>query len=163
MGNFRRDDNRGSGRSFGRRDFNRGDNGSRTMFKTVCSNCGKDCEVPFKPTTGKPVYCSDCFEKVGGRSADSGRPERSDRFERTERPRFERPNAPQIGSSIAQLEEISAKLDKIISLLTPKVKSVESSPVVEDATTPVMVENTKLATKPKALKAKRPVKKAVTS
>ena len=33
----------------------------REMHPAVCATCGKDCQVPFVPTTGKPVYCSDCF------------------------------------------------------------------------------------------------------
>ncbi len=37
--------------------------GTREMFKAVCSECGAECEVPFNPTEGKPVYCSDCFAK----------------------------------------------------------------------------------------------------
>lgn len=40
--------------------FNRG---PRKMYKAVCSECGKECEVPFKPTEGKPVYCKECFAK----------------------------------------------------------------------------------------------------
>jgi len=48
------------------------------MYKAVCDKCGKDCEVPFKPSGDKPVYCSDCFEKkerdgYSGRSSDRGR------------------------------------------------------------------------------------------
>lgn len=35
----------------------------REFFKAVCSDCGKECEVPFKPTQGRPVYCRDCFRK----------------------------------------------------------------------------------------------------
>ncbi len=35
----------------------------REMFKAVCSDCGRECEVPFKPTEGKPVRCPDCFKK----------------------------------------------------------------------------------------------------
>jgi CxxC-x17-CxxC domain-containing protein len=31
------------------------------MFDAVCVECGSDCQVPFKPTEGKPVYCSACF------------------------------------------------------------------------------------------------------
>ena len=37
--------------------------GPREMHKATCSSCGKGCEVPFKPTQGKPVYCRDCFSK----------------------------------------------------------------------------------------------------
>ncbi len=33
------------------------------MTKVICDECGKECEVPFKPSSDKPVYCSDCFEK----------------------------------------------------------------------------------------------------
>ena len=36
------------------------------MTKVTCSECGEECEVPFKPTSSKPVYCSDCFTKKGG-------------------------------------------------------------------------------------------------
>jgi CxxC-x17-CxxC domain-containing protein len=38
----------------------------REMFDAVCSNCGKDARVPFRPTNGKPVYCSDCFRTMRG-------------------------------------------------------------------------------------------------
>lgn len=27
----------------------------------VCSQCGKQTTVPFKPTQGRPVYCRECF------------------------------------------------------------------------------------------------------
>ncbi|MGQ9583612.1 MAG: CxxC-x17-CxxC domain-containing protein [Thermoplasmatota archaeon] len=37
--------------------------GPREMYPAKCSDCGKDCEVPFKPTEGRPVYCRDCFQK----------------------------------------------------------------------------------------------------
>ena len=38
----------------------------REMFDATCSNCGKDAKVPFRPTNGKPVYCSDCFRSMKG-------------------------------------------------------------------------------------------------
>ena len=37
---------------------------SRQMFPVKCSECGKDTEVPFQPSSGRPVYCSDCYRKV---------------------------------------------------------------------------------------------------
>lgn len=55
MKDFSRD--RGGGGNF-RRDF-----GPREMHKVVCSDCGQECEVPFKPIEGKPVYCKDCYMK----------------------------------------------------------------------------------------------------
>jgi CxxC-x17-CxxC domain-containing protein len=39
------------------------DNFQREMHKAVCAECNSECEVPFKPTAGKPVYCRDCFRK----------------------------------------------------------------------------------------------------
>ncbi len=35
----------------------------RQMYPAVCSNCGKETEVPFQPTAGKPVYCRECFQQ----------------------------------------------------------------------------------------------------
>ena len=58
---------KGHGRSFGggdqegggfRRDF-----GPREMHKATCAECNQECEVPFKPTEGRPVFCRDCFAK----------------------------------------------------------------------------------------------------
>ncbi len=43
-----------------RRSFDRG---PREMHKATCSDCGKECEVPFTPTEGRPVYCNECFAK----------------------------------------------------------------------------------------------------
>ena len=42
------------------------DRGPREMFSATCSNCGKEAMVPFRPTSGKPVYCSDCFRSMRG-------------------------------------------------------------------------------------------------
>jgi CxxC-x17-CxxC domain-containing protein len=45
------------------------DRGPREMFSATCSNCGREAQVPFRPTSGKPVYCSDCFRTMRGGSA----------------------------------------------------------------------------------------------
>ncbi|HYC06853.1 MAG TPA: CxxC-x17-CxxC domain-containing protein [Candidatus Binatia bacterium] len=42
------------------------DRGPREMFTATCSNCGREAQVPFRPTSGKPVYCSDCFRSMRG-------------------------------------------------------------------------------------------------
>jgi len=42
--------------------FERG-SGPREMHKATCADCGKETEVPFKPTDGRPVYCRDCYPK----------------------------------------------------------------------------------------------------
>ncbi|MBM3229704.1 hypothetical protein FJZ26_04700 [Candidatus Parvarchaeota archaeon] len=55
------DDRRGGG------GYGRGgggyDRGPREMHKATCSDCGQECQVPFKPSEGRPVYCRDCFTK----------------------------------------------------------------------------------------------------
>lgn len=58
-----------------KRDFaDRGESrGPVTMHQATCSKCGKECEVPFRPTSGKPVYCNNCFDRP--RDTDSGRSE----------------------------------------------------------------------------------------
>lgn len=40
-----------------------GFSGERKMYAAVCSDCGGECEVPFKPKEGRPVYCRDCYRK----------------------------------------------------------------------------------------------------
>jgi CxxC-x17-CxxC domain-containing protein len=48
----------------GERMYNRNNNfGTRTMHKATCSDCGTECEVPFEPKEGRPVYCRDCYRK----------------------------------------------------------------------------------------------------
>ncbi len=50
-----------------RKQQNGGGNGSgfssgpRQMYSAVCSNCGKDAQLPFQPRGDRPVFCSDCY------------------------------------------------------------------------------------------------------
>ena len=37
--------------------------GPREMHKATCSDCKQNCEVPFKPIEGKPIYCKECYSK----------------------------------------------------------------------------------------------------
>lgn len=73
MGNFNRDNRSGGGGGFGKRDFSR-QRSDRPMFKAVCSKCGNDCELPFKPSGERPVFCSKCFDTNG--DFNSRRPDR---------------------------------------------------------------------------------------
>ena len=34
----------------------------RTLHDAVCSKCGVDTQVPFKPIEGKEIFCRDCFQ-----------------------------------------------------------------------------------------------------
>ena len=88
----RRDSSRESGRpGRGRRELN--------MTKVTCDSCGNECEVPFKPTSNKPVYCSDCFEKRSKGSSGRSSGKRSDNH------------------SSGDLDIINEKLNKIMKAL----------------------------------------------
>lgn len=114
----------------------------RQMHKAICSSCGRECEVPFKPSGEKPVFCSSCFEKNRG-SSDTGRSD-SRRFEDRSfnKPRFEDKNIrpPQNNE---QFNTLNTKLDKIIAILTPPKPQV-----VEEVKTPeIAVEKKKKTSK----------------
>ena len=49
------------GYSGGRGGFGGRERAPREMFTATCSSCGREARVPFRPTSGKPVYCNDCF------------------------------------------------------------------------------------------------------
>jgi len=142
MGDFNRNYRSGGGR--GGRRFGGGgrDFGRREMYQATCAQCGKDCQVPFQPRDDRPVYCSDCFEKR--RSEDSNFRGSGDR--NFGRPKFEERDSRGRDSQqlMDQLKSLNVKLDKIISLLAPKV---ETSLVVKDEVTDIVL-------KPKTKKAK---------
>lgn len=76
MRNFNRDNKSGGGRDFNKRRFSERGSGKPLMHKAICSRCGNECELPFKPSGDKPVFCSKCFQN--NRSSDSRRPQRRD-------------------------------------------------------------------------------------
>ena len=152
----------GGGRDFERRGFSdRGSRGPVEMHQAICDNCRKNCEVPFRPTSGKPIFCSDCFQN--NRGSDSRRPTSSD-----DRQMFEAvcdecgqgckvPFQPSSGKPVycsncfgekkgagagnhegsqfnytAQLTELSNKLDKILILLAPNAFAKPAPVVAEE-------------------------------
>jgi CxxC-x17-CxxC domain-containing protein len=159
MGNFNRGGgDRGPRRDFGRRDFGRssfggrGGGGGREMHKAVCSNCGKNCEVPFEPTGGKPVYCSECFEQKGGGGESRRFEDRGGR-----RPEFGRRDEPRPQNN-DQFDSINRKLDKILGMLSAAPTTI---PVKEEKVVEVKAEEKVVSLeKPVEKKAKTSKKKA---
>jgi len=88
-----------SNRSSGRDSKNRSNFQEKRMYSAICTECGNKCEVPFRPTGGKPIYCSNCFSK-----GDNTRGKNTEQFEE-------------------QIEILNAKLDNILKLLTPIVST----------------------------------------
>ena len=91
---FRGGDNNSQGRDFGKRDygekrFGGGDRERPQMHEATCSDCGKRCEVPFKPSGDRPIYCSDCFSSHRESPSSDNRSPRRD-FERSSSNSFPR-------------------------------------------------------------------------
>ncbi|MFA5146720.1 MAG: CxxC-x17-CxxC domain-containing protein [Candidatus Omnitrophota bacterium] len=47
----------------------------RVMHKAICADCKKECEVPFRPSGERPVYCKECFSKRKAGGPFKGRPD----------------------------------------------------------------------------------------
>ncbi|MBU4493209.1 MAG: hypothetical protein KKA61_02465 [Nanoarchaeota archaeon] len=62
-GKSRRDSGSTNFSRFGSSDQGRFDSSPREMHKATCADCGKECEVPFIPKEGRPVYCKECYAK----------------------------------------------------------------------------------------------------
>ena len=137
------------------------------MHKAVCSDCGNQCEVPFRPTGDKPVFCSDCFRKKdeGGsrNSGDRGGFGGGDRGgnrsfgERDSRPRFDsKPSYQKEGGDKssenykAQFEILNNKIDKILKILNPAFSEETKKEVVKE-----VVKEKKEAKAPKFIKPER--------
>lgn len=67
----------------------------RTFNKAICAECGKECEIPFKPSGDRPVYCKECFSsrRKGNmfNTNRDNRPEKRDfhrgqRFDKSQKP-----------------------------------------------------------------------------
>jgi CxxC-x17-CxxC domain-containing protein len=147
---FKKDEDSGPSR-FDSRDSGRPSFGEKRMFQAECAKCGKSCEVPFRPTGEKPVYCRDCF---GG--STTGRPSM---------PSFS--SQPQGPSNGEQLRAINAKLDQILKALgaTTPTKVVAAAPKAiapaakKAEVMPVAVEAPKTEKAEKAEKKKKAVVK----
>ena len=153
---FRQQDGGGDSRSDGNRSFGRSNNEDRQMFDAVCANCGKNCQVPFRPSPGRDIFCSDCFEK----NEDSGSSRSFDkpRSSREASTRTETPNYKE------QLDALNVKLDKILRLLG---EEPTTDMPVEVVVAPIEQESKEakeeVIEKPKKTKAAPKAKKAVSS
>jgi len=121
--NERRFSSRGGG--FNKRDDDRRgsrDRGPITMHQAICDQCGKPCEVPFKPTSGKPVYCNTCF---GGKK-EIGNNRSENRFSKRNYDNYKVSKNSDFGSDInkgnnnevkKQLEILNGKMDLLIKVI----------------------------------------------
>ena len=108
----------------------------KRMYSAICTECGNKCEVPFRPTGGKPIYCSNCFRK-----GDSTGEKNTEQFKE-------------------QFEILNTKLDNILNLLTPTVSTevARERKVTRETGVPKTKKAAKRQTK-RTVSPKKPVKK----
>ncbi|MEA1929299.1 MAG: CxxC-x17-CxxC domain-containing protein [Patescibacteria group bacterium] len=119
MGNFNKGGKFGGGNKFsGNRGFGGGRGGDRQdrpmMHRATCDDCGNNCEVPFRPTGERPVFCRDCFQNKRDDSPRHSGPRFGDK------PRHQR----EAGSGPdykVQFEQLNSKLDRILRAISPIV------------------------------------------
>jgi CxxC-x17-CxxC domain-containing protein len=152
------------GNDFGRkkswdRGFDNRGGGRPEMHKATCHECGSPCEVPFRPTGERPVFCSNCFKRDG--NAGDRRPSFHDR------PSFDKPSyrsdyaAPSAGFDQykEQFRVINSKLDTILKAMIPAVPAV-AAPAPKAETPAVEPKTAKKATKEKTETKKKKAAKA---
>lgn len=83
----------------------------KELHKAVCFDCGMDCKVPFIPTEGKSVFCSQCFTKQS--PMDAKRPFQKS-FDRKKFPERVRDNSFSSDGVGKQLKDINFKLEKVL-------------------------------------------------
>jgi CxxC-x17-CxxC domain-containing protein len=120
MGNFFND------RNSGRRGGGRSERPS--MHEAVCDKCGRDCEVPFRPSGDKPIYCSRCFENVSPK-----RESRDYRGGGSSSYKGGGSSSVDLSPLKEQLSGINSKLETLIEIMTPKEKEVKPKRVVKKA------------------------------
>ena len=129
------------------RNFSRPNSEDRQMFNAVCSNCGNDCQIPFQPRDGRPVFCSRCFEKNDTRNESRDEPQR---------------NAAPQQSYKADFAALNAKLDTILSLLQQtSAQPAEALPLESLIDESVIDEIAEEIEEQKAVKAVKEVKPKV--
>ena len=101
-------DRRSSNRARSPRGRQSSDRSPIEMHKSVCADCGKECEVPFRPTGNRPVYCRECWDKR--------RPPRTEDRHRGEYPREDRQRRPSPAPENIDLQ-ILAELKRIREVL----------------------------------------------
>ena len=136
----------GGGGQGGRGGFGGGrdSRGPVTMHQAICSKCGKPCEVPFRPSGDKPVFCNDCFVRKDGGDRSNNRG--GDRFSPKGRGDFKPSFKPEFKNTTGgggndelkrQIESLNVKMDKLIRIMEsgsgtkPAVADKKSKAVVK--------------------------------
>jgi CxxC-x17-CxxC domain-containing protein len=96
------------------------DRSEREMFPAVCSNCGKDCEVPFRPVGDKPVYCPECFQKIRAlKGQQNNKPQNNqhNHNQQQNQQRQQQGNFPSNQDLLNRINSLNSKIERIIDHL----------------------------------------------
>lgn len=115
-----------SGSSFGGRD-----RGPSEKFAATCHTCGKACEVPFRPSGDRPVFCRDCFDPQTTGRRDSFAPRQSRDSDLRSSSALERPATTPVVTPA--LNELIARLDTLVITLNRIAESLVSTSVTTPA------------------------------
>lgn len=72
--NFKNDPKRCKSCKGNRNQRSRENRSPKAETTTLCSQCGRETTVPFRPTQGRPVYCRECFQQRRIASSPAGSP-----------------------------------------------------------------------------------------
>jgi CxxC-x17-CxxC domain-containing protein len=85
----------------------------RVLHKAICADCKKGCEVPFKPSGERPVYCKECFSKRKARGPFKARPDNRPRVAAPAQVfHIEKPEAVEKKKPVAKKKPVSRKKKK---------------------------------------------------
>lgn len=135
------------------------DSRDKQMYSAICDECGNKCRLPFKPSSDKPVYCSDCFSRRG---------EQAGLHEHKKEKNFDTKANNQIKNELehikGQISSINDKLTMIMNAL--KIESVTVTVSKEDYAAslldePIKTDKKEVKPKKKKVTVKKDSKKTI--
>jgi CxxC-x17-CxxC domain-containing protein len=133
--------NRGEGRDFrgGGNRFGGQGNERREMFSAVCATCGRPCEVPFRPTADRPVYCREHFHGKDGAPSQNYAPREERKFNSAKTSLYSaapKSDGGQMSELKRQLDALNTKIDKVLALVAENKKISTGMPAVSEQSVP---------------------------
>lgn len=127
----------------------RSDSREKEMFSAVCDNCSRNCEVPFRPSSNKPVYCSDCYEELENGAEFTPKAKSTSSS-----------NSGSYDQILAEIKKLNEKIDRFFNEMEPKViRQVKVMKSQEKVETPETEIKAKVTAKSKKSSTKKVAKK----
>jgi CxxC-x17-CxxC domain-containing protein len=134
----------------GKKHENRSVGQAAELFSATCSDCGKSCEVPFRPSSEKPVYCSNCFGMKKSANESRGTNHKTEKVSyQNNRPDVQQASGGRnssskdttrgVGNDVItdlkrQITGLEIKLNRILDLINPPEPSRKASVQPEEKT-----------------------------